>query len=40
METLDNYKDYLLDSYSNFPQERYVNISAGQACEALESAGP
>src|SRR5262249_40766494 len=26
METLDNYKDYLLDSYSNFPQGRYVNL--------------
>ena len=26
METLDKYKDYLLDSYSNFPQGRYVNL--------------
>jgi CRISPR-associated protein Csc2 len=26
METLDHYKDYLLDSYSNFPQGRYVNL--------------
>ena len=26
METLDTYKDYLLDAYANFPQGRYVNL--------------
>src|SRR2546425_5613848 len=26
MGTLDQYKDYLLDAYANFPQGRYVNL--------------